>query len=339
MESGNVYSYKREIDDEILKSSNRIFPTPNKLDLGSQIEIETNIVDFLNQTYDAERMIIGYPFHWVFAQPTRGGVINYEYTEYQGGKTFFSNVSAIKNRGHRLWLHIKTSPSWARIRSDSVCGMLRPDAYIEYAEMCKKLVGKFRPEAIVIWNEPTVPMSTDQISGLYNGCWGNSVETGSAYASLVKVVYTEVKRNFPRVRIVVGEHIHRGAAFPFWETAVANGIQDYCDMVSFHSYVWDGGDYHKVIDDAIFWSEKTKKPLVITETALMTEQHSAEFEAHKLEFLAYILTNLPKKAPRVTTLIWYPMCCHNWRNTSLLSPIDQDRSAYNYFNSYIRVLL
>lgn len=75
-----------------------------------------------------------------------------------------------------------------------------------------------------IWNEPWVSMF-----------WNGSVQD---YVNLCRTVYTEAKRVRPDVTVYVSM-MYEG---PWARQAIADGILDYCDGVSFHRYM--GADSH-----------------------------------------------------------------------------------------------
>ena len=304
------------------------------LDVGAQLEIDTDVEQALQIASDAPQMIISYPLHWAFVEPERGRYC-WDYSDRQGGGTFDANVRKIQSAGHRLFLHVKTTPVWARSASGSWCCDPKAEAYAAFADLAYFAAARYQPEALVIWNEPSIPLVKTE-AGLYNGCWGNSYNAGQVYAKLVKVVHNRVKRVYPHVNIVAGEHINRSAAHPFWTGAQSMGIDQYCDAVSFHYYIWDNAiSYDSVIHEAHFWAARTNRPLYITETAVMATEYTPALEAAKCAYLRKLLRELPAAVPQVKGIIWYPLCLHEWRNTSLIAR-SGDRTAYNILCQYIR---
>lgn len=158
-------------------------------------------------------------------------------------------------------LIIHRTPEWAREYPDSVCGPIRSDKLVDFANFMKKVVQKYSQSPYNVnyyelWNEPDHPLLRDKPETSYNesnkpyGCWGDPTAEdygGGKYAEMLKVVTPAMRLVNPNVKIVLGgllldcdpddlENCKQIAMSGYFEGILKSGGGNYFDVVNFHGY-------------------------------------------------------------------------------------------------------
>lgn len=183
--------------------------------------------------------------------------LSWDSVEPEPGKWVWADaeVDMVRESGLEILAVLGRAPAWAVTDADgshpSRGGWLYPtelDAWERYVEA---VVGHFRGRVDhwEIWNEP----------------WGFGVGDGTKYAELAKRAYRAAKRGNPECHVI--GFCTWGGAREFNNAALAGGVMDMCDSVSWHYYSPLGVDAYargRSVWDALA-IEAAGKPVWMTE--------------------------------------------------------------------------
>lgn len=218
---------------------------------------------------------------------------------------------------NNLIIGTRTSPEWAR-KYTNRCSQPKQEYYYDYALFVDNLVDRYNPWGIEIWNEPDVKPWQVGLDNWMFGCW----DTGEDYGKLV----AEVRRvlGSTSVNIIAGALMLSDDTKDFARVALAHW-GDY-DYVSYHAYASIYENNWNVIDDkAHFIRTVTPKPILVTETSLLSDL-CTDYHSYRLsEYLSYVLTQMVDW--RIDGFLWYTIGGNKWRCSDLYYVPD----AYNQY--------
>ena len=185
----------------------------------------------------------------------------------------------------------KTCPEQYRLYTDRMGSEPRPEYYPDYADFVKQLALNYQPWAIEVWNEPDCPTYSVPADVQYwYGAWVTDEDyyaAGRRYGNLLSCVYPVLHSTGCQVIGGALQNAHLIQGQEFLRGMLETGQ---CDYVSFHLYHHFNGPDYKESSQAVVdqLREKTDKPLIITEMALLTNgEDTPEFQAAQVEHLVW----------------------------------------------------
>ncbi len=191
-------------------------------------------------------------------------------------------------------------------------------------------------------NEPDVPYQLSDGNNAY-GCWGDRNDTGGYgggyYALMLKYAYPAIKRADPDAQVLIGgllydwEDVGGRPMINFLRGVLAAGGGGYFDILSYHSYHydgrwanWGGGTLGKtnhvrqtMQDYGVY------KPLIMSEGAYRTYNDPALFETQA----NYLVTDYVRAHYlELWSYVWYGMKINNFGGSALLNSDGSPRPAY-----------
>lgn len=216
-------------------------------------------VSYLNETVAARGKEIRSAWvrinalHWAAYQPNNS-------SEFITNLALEQELILADQNGMEAILIIHRTPEWAREYPDSVCGPIRSDKLVDFANFMKMVVQKYSQPPYNVsyyefWNEPDHPLRRDDPDTSYNesnipyGCWGDSTAEdygGAKYAEMLKAVTPAMKSVNPNVKIVLGgllldcdpesDNCTHKEMSRYFEGILQGGGANYFDVVNFHGY-------------------------------------------------------------------------------------------------------
>lgn len=211
--------------------------------------------------------------HWVHSD---SGVVNWSSVEPKEGMRNWASLAGLGQQlrnasaqGMHVILNIRSTPAWAQKLPGHACGPVRMEKLDAFASFVHDLVKRYSvaPYGVAfweIWNEEDI--ASDLVSPeSASGCWGDPTDPyygGGYYATMLKVVYPQIKAADPQAKVLVGglflgcdpragggcsdgppEDAERyGRPSRFLEGILRNNGGPFFDGVSFHAY-----DYYSPI--------------------------------------------------------------------------------------------
>ncbi len=176
---------------------------------------------------------------------------------YQWNASLEQELKTAQQKGMRVILVVRSTPTWARQDADFPCGRIKAEALDDFAEFLYQAVKRYsvapyNVQYWQIWNEPDVDKKVATPDEVY-GCWGDSNDPyygGGYYADVLKVVYPRMTQAAQEVKasikVVIGGLLmacnpnipenctdHQSL---YLEGILQNGGGNFFDVVAFHAY-------------------------------------------------------------------------------------------------------
>jgi len=172
-------------------------------------------------------------------------------------------------------------PEDKRLYSNVDCSPPDEQYYQEYADFTLEIAAT-GVKAIELGNEPNLAYSNIP----FVGCWGTDYAAGRRYGDLARVVYDTVKPVYPDVQIVIGAMNDRRNDFVAGMFASAAG---HYDAASYHAYVFADEPSEVTAEFADYLRLHTDKPLILSETAILSTDDCAEaYQLRQVEHWHYL---------------------------------------------------
>lgn len=236
--------------------------------------------------------------HWSDVEATQG--------VYQWPAELDHDVGLVDSE--YLILSVKGSPAWSR-NGGIECEAPLPAYYSAFGRFVRALADRYHPFAIEGWNEPDANHRNPELARFF-GCIGD----GQVYAGLIEAAYRELQGT--DVKLIAGALLGN---MEFWGAAVAAGINEHCDVVSFHAYVvWPNPDVSLVFAIANRLSQLSPgKPLYLTETSVLCDIYcDATFQAYQVDYLSWLHSQMHDLG--IEIVLWYSLANNCWRNSDLV---------------------
>ena len=206
------------------------------------------------------------------------------------------NIQAFEPNPFIIGTH--TCPEEYRLYPDRMGSEPKPEYYQKFADFTLGLSVGLGPWAIEVWREPDCPTySVPPENQYWYGAWVTDEDyyaAGKRYGNLLSVVYPVLSGTgcltiggaLQNPHLIQGQEFLRGML----ETGE-------CDYISIHLYSYFGEDYQSKTEQTLHdVMLLTDRPLIITETALLTTDGIAydtpEFQAAQAEYLAWFKTSM-----------------------------------------------
>jgi len=298
----------------------------------------------LQQAREAEMKWVRYnAIRWDVVQPDGPGTYNW---------SALSNVEAdlirARQSGLRPIVIIRGTPSWAQKVPGYFCGPIKQENLDEFANFLRALTQRYKdsPYNIKYWelgNEPDAPWDVLGTNSGF-GCWGDGNDTsgfgGGHYAEMLKQAYPAIKSADPQAQVLIGGLLydwkdpHNRPMINFLRGVLVNGGGDYFDILSYHSYhydgrwaAWGGGLVGKTnhIKQVLAEYGYASKPMMCTESAYRTFGDDSLLE----EQANFVVTDYIRGfALGLKTYVWYGLKTNDFSGSALLYPDSSPKPAY-----------
>jgi len=223
---------------------------------------------------------------------------------------------------HPIILTIRNAPEFYRRWSNYICSPPKPEYYVHYANFVQKVINRYNPVAIELWNEPDVPRVSPNI--WYFGCWKEL--GGNEYGRFVRIVYTRLKYNGI---VFAGAFMMDSSEQEVFAKNAIMTVGNKIDGWSFHAYPWysrSNLDFQRFERKASFLRKFTHKKLYLSETSLLCKREwiicDDKFERAKADYFNYVYNR-----NAVSYWTWFEMK-NTWRNCSLIAKNGTKLPAY-----------
>lgn len=230
----------------------------------------------------------------------------------------WSSVDEILFAGAALYFKVKGSPLWAN-GTESRCVLPSVEYWSGYVRLIRAAIERYGAEHVIVgfdvWNEPDTDYALTGGIDLYLGCLGLDYAAGATYAEFYNYVYSEIKPDYPALRIAAGALLN--AEHEFFDGMIDN--LGAADLISFHVYEWESASayrYHVLIDHI---RARTDLRLGLSETAVICINTSLICEQAQVEFFNFLIEQVEQGV--IEFFIWYTLGCrvHQWRNSDMIS--------------------
>mgnify|MGYP005849562073 CR=1 FL=1 len=279
--------------------------------IGVQLEIYNNVE--IQARYIGSRSWIYYHIYWGTVEKIKD---IYDWTVPDNDMLYL-------NRFYKT-INIKTSPYWSRIYPESECSPPKEEYIENLANFCIKVIERYSPKAIYIWNEPEVDpiLAHNNHWDHYLGGFGPYKTMAQYYGTIIKEIYKKIKPIYRKVLLIAGEMLFGelsggdlNYSIDWWNNAKLN-CEGYYDAVSFHAYPQRLEDFDLVnIQANKLKTESNEQNIWCTETSYITRSdgtYDPTFETDQTNYLSYIVNN-----NSVNQLAWYALM-GNWRRCGLI---------------------
>ena len=284
---------------------------------------------------------------WDRVQPSGPG--SYNWSALSGLE---SELVAAQNAGLTPILVVRGAPGWAQKVPGKTCGPIKQDRLDEFANFLRQLVKRYKdpPYSVKYWelgNEPDAPYQLRSGDEPF-GCWGDRDDRdgygGGYYALMLKHAYPAIKAADPDAQVLIGGLLYDWEdpggrpMINFLRGVLAAGGGDYFDILSYHSYHYDGrwdnwgggtlGKTNHIRQTMLAYG--VYKPLIMSEGAYRTYDNPALFEAQA----NYVVTEYVRAFYlELWSYIWYGMRTNNFDGSALLNSDDSPRPAYHAYQT------
>jgi len=272
-------------------------------------------------------------------------------------------------------LIVRGTPGWAQKVYGAACGPISQEKFQAFADFMAELVTRYSssPYNVKYWeigNEPDVePWLVP--SSYPMGCWGDKQDPdygGAYYAEMLKVVYPAIKAADSEAKVLIGGLLldcdptnppeHKDCLpSRFLNGVLANGGQDYFDIVSFHGYPPFAGGTLKLDTNFPSWIVRggvvvgkisylrelmglygVEKPIFLTESSLICPEYNKadcvppqdQFYQAQADYVVRMF--LRNWALGVDGTIWYDFEGKGWRYGSLVGPdLNNPKPVYDAY--------
>jgi len=187
---------------------------------------------------------------WSSVEPTEGA------RNWSAIAGLEQELIAASQKGVRVVLIVRSTPTWARLVSDSSCGPIRADKYAAFGAFMRDVVARYSvaPYNVKnweIWNEQDIAVKHAGNGGDDEyGCWGDPTDAyfgGGAYGEMLKVVAPQMKSADAQAQVLVGGLLldcdpinpptgKDCSPAKFFEGILRSGAGSAFDGVAFHAY-------------------------------------------------------------------------------------------------------
>lgn len=288
------------------------------------------------------------------------------------------DLKRLKEKGITPIVVIRGTPDWAKKSSSTTCDpAISDDALDQFADFVGEVVNRYKgsPYNVKYWqlgNEPDRDpddVSEDMPQGW---CWGDKGTAGyggSAYADMLKEVYTKIKSTDSSARVILGglrlecdpQEDSSCNSADFFDGVLENNGGSFFDIVAFHSpSIWNADREDWDLNDEK-WSERggaflgrldfikdmmsdygITKPILADSIGLVCDTSDPDcVDDDMMEGQANyaIRTHARAYAKDLTGTAWYPMNSNEEQAASLLDGADSPRIPYDtlkFLNSLLK---
>jgi len=252
--------------------------------------------------------------------------LDWNYAEKTMGVYDFSYYLSHVTKNNPVVISIRNSPSWAS-QSEWTCAPPLKPYWDNFIELAVKAV-KATPNAIAVelWNEPNVSQDLVAKDWIHYGCWGNNYIDGAAYGRFVNYVAPRIK-NRVNVKIIAGAFMTnaRQENYPFLDGFFKSVIKDNIDILSYHFYAYEIGDFADVLYFSDILRGKFNKQIWLTETAFLCVSNCEDQQAAFMYHLLRILDG-----GYLGQIFWHELPPNSWGDCALIKPYGPSEAYYIY---------
>ncbi len=235
-------------------------------------------------------------------------------------------------KGYPLILIVRNTPFW--YSSGKKCSPPAYDYFSKYIDFVARVIDRYRPWGIEIWNEPEAQTSGD-LDRLM-GCFPFTERGGFYYADLVKSVWYNLKYRYRDTKFIAGAMLVN-ADEAFWVGAYERQLRGHVDYISFHSYARYEADDSRLLEQKIklIRGYYPDEPLILSETSLLGKIDTVDFQEKQANYFKYVVGIA--EANNIPVVIWFTLCCNQWENRDLVGPGGEKRQAWYEYADYLSI--
>lgn len=235
----------------------------------------------------------------------------------------------VKSAGCYLMFNIICTP---KFYSSGVarCCPPKPEYVYKLVNFINAVVRRYDPAVVEFWNEPEIYPDDVLALGWDDLMGGFGLSNAPYYGEIVKEIGKSFTDNWFTTNLVVGSlMLSDGGAF--WNVA-----KQYCpdcyDAVSFHSYCNFPSIYYDGPRDKANLLRRIgeNKPLILSETALLSEYDSQAFRLAQSNYFKYQADQ--QFSNGISSILWYTLATNLYKNSDLVV-YDIPQPAWYIYNS------